>query len=141
MVTYALPLIGGLLSRLPSRRERAGGPALGVVLEVCPEEELDRRGRLVIRLPEHGLDVLVVRAGRRVFAVENRCPHLGRPLDDGEVRGRVIACAAHGRRFDLLSGHRRGARAGRGQSLATLRSWVADGRVWLAAPTGVGRPD
>ena len=58
-----------------------------------------RDNRLVADL--NGTSVLVVRAGRALAAVENECPHLGQPLSDGQVRGRVIRCAAHGYRWDL----------------------------------------
>ena len=61
-----------------------------------------RDNRLVVDL--HGISVLVVRAGRALAAVENECPHLGQQLSDGQVRGRVIRCAAHGYRWDLVTG-------------------------------------
>jgi toluene monooxygenase system ferredoxin subunit len=61
-----------------------------------------RQNRLVVDL--NGMSVLVVRAGRALVAVENECPHLGQPLSDGDVRGRVIRCAAHGYRWDLSTG-------------------------------------
>ena len=60
-----------------------------------------RANRLVADL--NGTSVLVVRAGRALAAVENECPHLGQQLSDGQVRGRVIRCAAHGYRWDLVS--------------------------------------
>ena len=61
-----------------------------------------RANRLVADL--NGTSVLVVRAGRGLAAVENECPHLGQQLSDGQVRGRVIRCAAHGYRWDLVTG-------------------------------------
>jgi nitrite reductase/ring-hydroxylating ferredoxin subunit len=61
-----------------------------------------RANRLVADL--NGTSVLVVRAGRALAAVENECPHLGQQLSDGQVRGRVIRCAAHGYRWDLVTG-------------------------------------
>jgi nitrite reductase/ring-hydroxylating ferredoxin subunit len=61
-----------------------------------------RQNRLVVDL--NGMSVLIVRAGRALAAVENECPHLGQPLSDGEVSGRVIRCAAHGYRWDLATG-------------------------------------
>ena len=52
----------------------------------------------------NGTSVLVVWAGRGLAAVENECPHLGQQLSDGQVSGRVIRCAAHGYRWDLVTG-------------------------------------
>jgi nitrite reductase/ring-hydroxylating ferredoxin subunit len=101
---------------------------------VGSETELDRRGRLVARLSEPPVDVLVVRTRRRVFAVENRCPHLGSGLDSGDVRGRVITCGAHGRRFDLRSGRWLAPPGRSAQRLVTMRAWVDGGKVWVAAP-------
>jgi nitrite reductase/ring-hydroxylating ferredoxin subunit len=61
-----------------------------------------RHNRLVANL--NGTSVVVVQAGRALAAIENECPHLSQPLSDGEVRGRVIRCAAHGYRWDLVTG-------------------------------------
>jgi nitrite reductase/ring-hydroxylating ferredoxin subunit len=119
------------LNRRGIGKERVMSPD---AVEVGSEAELDRRGRLVARLPEPPVDVLVVRTRRRVFAVENRCPHLGSVLDGGDVRGRVITCAAHGRRFDLRSGRGLAGPGRRAQPLLTMRAWVDGGKVWVAAP-------
>lgn len=55
-----------------------------------------------------------IRAGRhtivlcfhenRVFAVDNRCPHMEFPLDQGTVRNGTLTCHWHHARFDLESG-------------------------------------
>src|SRR5688500_3458815 len=42
--------------------------------------------------------------GDRVYAVENRCPHMGFPLDRGSVRDGILTCHWHHARFDLCSG-------------------------------------
>src|SRR5438270_1493425 len=39
-----------------------------------------------------------------VFAVDNRCPHMGFPLDKGSVRDGILTCHWHHARFDLASG-------------------------------------
>jgi nitrite reductase/ring-hydroxylating ferredoxin subunit len=64
----------------------------------------------------------------RVFAVDNRCPHLGFPLHLGSVCDGMLTCHWHHARFDLCSG-------------GTLDPWaddvpahdvrVIDGRVWV----------
>lgn len=51
-----------------------------------------------------GYVVLVVRCGKDVFAVEDRCTHDGEPLDGGEIAACEIICPRHGARFDLRSG-------------------------------------
>jgi nitrite reductase/ring-hydroxylating ferredoxin subunit len=64
--------------------------------------ELKAAGRLVL----HGRHspILVVYDGGRVFALDNRCPHMGFPLDRGSVHDGILTCHWHHARFDLASG-------------------------------------
>jgi nitrite reductase/ring-hydroxylating ferredoxin subunit len=39
-----------------------------------------------------------------VYAVDNRCPHMGFPLDRGSVHGGILTCHWHHARFDLCTG-------------------------------------
>lgn len=51
--------------------------------------------------------VLVVRLGDEVFALGNRCPHQGAPLDRGAIRAASpssVTCPAHGSMFQLADG-------------------------------------
>lgn len=53
--------------------------------------------------------VAVFQAQGEPFAAEDFCPHLGGPLSEGTLEGRVITCPWHGSQFDLTSGQcRRG---------------------------------
>src|ERR1700731_3142776 len=51
-------------------------------------EELKAKGRLVV----HGRHrpVLLVHEGGHVFALDNRCPHMGFPLDRGSVEDGIL---------------------------------------------------
>jgi nitrite reductase/ring-hydroxylating ferredoxin subunit len=40
----------------------------------------------------------------KVYAVDNRCPHLGFPLHKGSVQDGILTCHWHHARFDLCSG-------------------------------------
>jgi nitrite reductase/ring-hydroxylating ferredoxin subunit len=40
----------------------------------------------------------------QVYAVDNRCPHMGFPLDRGSVKDGILTCHWHHARFDLSSG-------------------------------------
>jgi nitrite reductase/ring-hydroxylating ferredoxin subunit len=42
--------------------------------------------------------------GGKVYAVDNRCPHMGFPLDRGSVKDGILTCHWHHARFDLASG-------------------------------------
>ena len=65
-------------------------------------EELKIKGRLVV----HGghRPILVVYNRGRVFALDNRCPHMGFPLERGSVEDGILTCHWHHARFDLESG-------------------------------------
>jgi nitrite reductase/ring-hydroxylating ferredoxin subunit len=65
-------------------------------------EELRAKGRLVV----HGAHrpILVVFDRGRVFALDNRCPHMGFPLDRGSVDDGILTCHWHHARFDVESG-------------------------------------
>jgi nitrite reductase/ring-hydroxylating ferredoxin subunit len=65
-------------------------------------EELKAKGQLVVRGPHR--PILVVYARERVFAFDNRCPHMGFPLDRGSVEDGILTCHWHHARFDLASG-------------------------------------
>ena len=65
-------------------------------------EELKAKGRLVVRGPHR--PILIVHDRGRVFALDNRCPHMGFPLDRGSVEDGILTCHWHHARFDLASG-------------------------------------
>ena len=56
-------------------------------------EEVKTKGRIVV----HGAHrpILVVYDRVRVFAVDNRCPHMGFPLDRGSVEDGILTCDRH----------------------------------------------
>ena len=64
--------------------------------------ELKAKGRLVVRGRHR--PILLVHDNGRVFALDNRCPHMGFPLDRGSVEDGILTCHWHHARFDLASG-------------------------------------
>ena len=48
--------------------------------------------------------IALFNTGGRVFAVDNRCPHMGFPLDRGSVKDCILTCHWHHARFDLATG-------------------------------------
>ena len=98
-------------------------------------EELKAKGRLVL----HGghRPILVVYDRGRVFALDNRCPHMGFPLDRGSVEDGILTCHWHHARFDLESG-------------CTFDLWaddvpifpieLRDGEVWVKTTVGHADP-
>jgi nitrite reductase/ring-hydroxylating ferredoxin subunit len=93
--------------------------------------ELKAKGRLVV----HGRHppILVIYDRGRLFALDNRCPHMGFPLDRGSVEDGILTCHWHHARFDLASG-------------CTFDLWaddvpscpveVRDGEVWIKPSFG-----
>ncbi|MBV8613919.1 MAG: Rieske (2Fe-2S) protein, partial [Acetobacteraceae bacterium] len=65
-------------------------------------EELKAKGRLVV----HGQHrpILLVHADGHVFALDNRCPHMGFPLERGSIGDGVLTCHWHHARFAVASG-------------------------------------
>ena len=98
-------------------------------------EELKAKGRLVV----HGRHrpILVIYDRGRVFALDNRCPHMGFPLERGSVEDGILTCHWHHARFDLESG-------------CTFDLWaddvpkfpveLRDGEVWVKTTLGHADP-
>jgi nitrite reductase/ring-hydroxylating ferredoxin subunit len=64
--------------------------------------ELRAAGRLVVHLDGHVLCLFA--EGEEVYAVDNRCPHMGFPLHRGTVCDGILTCHWHHARFDLATG-------------------------------------
>jgi nitrite reductase/ring-hydroxylating ferredoxin subunit len=99
-------------------------------------EELKAKGRLVV----HGRHrpVLLVYEHGHVFAFDNRCPHMGFPLERGSVEDGILTCHWHHARFELASG-------------CTFDLWADDvptcpveiragGEIWLKPVFGYADP-
>ena len=98
-------------------------------------EELKAKGRFVV----HGghRPILVLYDRGRVFALDNRCPHMGFPLERGSVEDGILTCHWHHARFDLESG-------------CTFDLWADDvpifpvevrkGEVWVKTTLGHADP-
>src|SRR6266478_4678375 len=117
--------MGGMLMDAPSKEFALAGSL----------EELKIKGRLVV----HGghRPILVIYDRGRVFALDNRCPHMGFPLERGSVEDGILTCHWHHARFDLESG-------------CTFDLWaddvpicpveVRDGDVWVKTTFGHADP-
>ena len=78
-------------------------PGLPRWLRAAALADLDPDGHKTVTV---GGQVLVLwRQDGQVYAVNNRCPHMGFPLDRGTCRDGILTCHWHAARFDLT--HRR----------------------------------
>jgi nitrite reductase/ring-hydroxylating ferredoxin subunit len=64
--------------------------------------DLPEGGRITVNLDGHVIALFHTPEG--IFAVDNRCPHMGFPLDRGTVKDCILSCHWHHARFDLHSG-------------------------------------
>jgi nitrite reductase/ring-hydroxylating ferredoxin subunit len=96
--------------------------------------ELQAKGRLVLR--GRSLPILVLYENGSVFALDNRCPHMGFPLERGSVEDGILTCHWHHARFDIESGCTFDPWA---DDVPTYPVEVHDGEVWVR--TGVAHAD
>src|SRR5919112_5794904 len=96
-------------ARLVSENAGAGGKG-GTGLETRSAnfvraallDDVRDAGRMSVRVGNRSL-ALFFHDGR-VYAVDNRCPHMGFPLHRGTVQNGILTCHWHHARFDLESG-------------------------------------
>ena len=89
-------------------------------------EEVRARGCTVVTGGGHAIAVFPL--GDRFAAVDNRCPHMGFPLDRGTVSNGILTCHWHHARFDLSSG---GTFDPFADDVKAFPVTVSDGRVWV----------
>ncbi len=89
-------------------------------------EQVRERGCMVVTGGGHA--IAVFHHGGQVYAVDNRCPHMGFPLDRGSVSDGILTCHWHHARFDLSSG---GTFNPFADDVRSFPVSVVDGEVWI----------
>ena len=84
---------------MPANRYHA---AVTEWIDIADADELPEGGRLCTSV--NGRHLVVLHVGGTLYAIANQCPHAGRPLEEGEVRGKIITCPFHGYTYNLESG-------------------------------------
>ncbi len=51
-----------------------------------------------------GKKILVANANDSFYALDNKCPHIGKPLDNGILQECIVTCAYHKAQFDIRDG-------------------------------------
>ena len=74
--------------------------AVDRLIRVGKIEEIDKPR--IVSGGRHGIAVFA--DGENVYAVDNRCPHMGFPLHRGSICDGILTCHWHHARFDLASG-------------------------------------
>ena len=71
-------------------------------IDTVPVDALpDEGGKLFSYLDKR---IALFRTPAGVYAADNRCPHEGYALKDGDIRGDVLTCAWHNWKFRLTDG-------------------------------------
>lgn len=70
-------------------------------LRVCALDELRNKGCVVAEGP---VPIAVFYEDGALYAIDNRCPHMGFPLHRGTVDNGILTCHWHHARFDARSG-------------------------------------
>ena len=96
------------------------------LLQVGTVEEVRERGCRVVTGGGH--TIAVFPWGDEFAAVDNRCPHMGFPLDRGTVSNGILTCHWHHARFDLSSG---GTFDPFADDVRSFPVSVIDGEVWV----------
>ncbi len=51
-----------------------------------------------------GKEILIVKTGTKIFAIGNKCTHLGCKLSSGKLEGETVRCPCHGSMFNVRTG-------------------------------------
>jgi nitrite reductase/ring-hydroxylating ferredoxin subunit len=77
---------------------------------------------------DEGRSIAVFYHNGEVYAVENRCPHVGYPLETGSVRNGVLTCMWHQARFELATGNSLDPSI---EDIETFPVTIVEGEVWV----------
>ena len=88
--------------------------------------QLKQRGCMVVTGGGHA--IAVFHHEGQVYAVDNRCPHMGFPLDRGSVSDGILTCHWHHARFDLSSG---GTFNPFADDVRSFPVSVVEGEIWI----------
>lgn len=69
----------------------------------CAEvADIPEEGIIAVNVAGHS--IALAKSNDKIFAVDNRCPHMGYPLNRGSVQDGILICHWHHAMFDLASG-------------------------------------
>ena len=95
-------------------------------VRVCRLADVQAAGCLTVHVEGHTLALFA--RGDEVHAVDNRCPHMGFPLDRGTLKDGILTCHWHHARFDLASGGTFDLWA---DDVRAFPAQLRDGEVWV----------
>lgn len=76
--------------------------AAGTFQRIASVAEVTKTGLHTVQVNGHV--IVLVHHEDEIYALDNRCPHMGFPLDRGSVHDGILTCHWHHARFDLCTG-------------------------------------
>src|SRR5262245_20510573 len=101
-------------------------PSTAKFVRVARLADVDGDGCMTVQAGGHTLALF--QRGDKVFAVDNRCPHMGFPLQRGSVKEGILTCHWHHARFDLASG---GTFDPWADDVRSFPVQIRDGEIWV----------
>ena len=95
-------------------------------MPVLEENELQEGSTKLVKV--EGLPVLLIKQFGQIYAIDNRCPHMGCMFSGGTLDGSVIVCPCHNWRFNLKTGEYE---EDPGMKLVSYKSKVDSGKIWV----------
>jgi nitrite reductase/ring-hydroxylating ferredoxin subunit len=95
-------------------------------IRVAQVSDVKASGFLVVYA--EGQAIALFNQGDKIYAIDNRCPHMGFPLHRGTVKDCILTCHWHHARFDLASGGTFDAWA---DDVRAFPTEIRDGQVWV----------
>lgn len=88
--------------------------------------DVNKQGCTTVHVAGH--TIALIAHDDSYFAIDNRCPHMGFPLDRGTVDGGILTCHWHHARFDLESG---GTFDQWADDVRSFPVEIRDGEIWV----------
>ena len=96
-------------------------------IKVFPKEMM-MSGDFMKKVDAGGKNVLFVKTGQQLFALQVKCPHAGADLSQGWCSNGHIICPYHRHEFDLNTGR---GKEGQGNYINTYPLEIRDDGIWL----------
>ncbi|MGD0645369.1 MAG: Rieske (2Fe-2S) protein [Candidatus Bathyarchaeia archaeon] len=93
---------------------------------VLDENELQEGSMKLVSV--EGVPVLLIKQSGQIFAIDNRCPHMGCAFSGGTLEGFLIVCPCHDWRFDLETGEYQDEPA---IKLTSYEFKLKSGKIWI----------
>ncbi|MEG4171038.1 MULTISPECIES: Rieske (2Fe-2S) protein [unclassified Microcoleus] len=98
----------------------------GYYVRAAKLAEVETKGSLLVNLEKHTIALFY--SNDRVYAIDNRCPHMGFPLNGSTCKDGIVTCPWHYARFDVASG---GTFDSWADDVRSFPAEIRDGEVWV----------